>query len=103
MTDAVHAHFTFKDFPLEGGGSLAEVTLAYVTRGRPAGDGRNAILVTHGYNIVSATGLNPDPGDMLIVAPAFRVGYKVIGELSAGSRSADGTESARAALPAPAE
>lgn len=49
MTDAVHASFTFKDFPLEGGGSLAEVTLAYVTRGRPAGDGRNAILVTHGY------------------------------------------------------
>lgn len=49
MTDAVHASFTFKDFRLEGGGSLAEVTLAYVTRGRPAGDGRNAILVTHGY------------------------------------------------------
>ena len=46
-------------------------------------DGTNLILVTHGYNIVSATGLNPDPGDMLIIAPAFRVGYKVIGELSA--------------------
>lgn len=50
---------------------------------KPPTDGTNLILVTHGYNIVSATGLNPDPGDMLIIAPAFRVGYKVIGELSA--------------------
>ncbi len=49
----------------------------------PPNDGTNLVLVTHGYNIVSATGLNPDPGDMLIVAPAFRVGYKVVGELSA--------------------
>lgn len=49
----------------------------------PPKDGTNLILVTHGYNIVSATGLNPDPGDMLIISPAFRVGYKVIGELSA--------------------
>ena len=49
----------------------------------PPNDGTNLILVTHGYNIVSATGLNPDPGDMLIISPAFRVGYKVIGELSA--------------------
>ncbi len=46
-------------------------------------DGTNLVLVTHGYNIVSATGLNPDPGDMLIITPAFRVGYKIIGELSA--------------------
>ena len=49
----------------------------------PPKDGANLVLITHGYNIVSATGLNPDPGDMLIIAPAFRVGYKVIGELSA--------------------
>ena len=49
MTDASHATFTFSDFRLESGESLPEVTLAYVTRGRPAGDGRNAILVTHGY------------------------------------------------------
>jgi Histidine phosphatase superfamily (branch 1) len=46
-------------------------------------DGSNLILVTHGYNITSATGLNPDPGDMLIIEPAFRVGYRVVGELSA--------------------
>jgi Histidine phosphatase superfamily (branch 1) len=46
-------------------------------------DGSNIVLVTHGYNITSATGLNPDPGDMLIIEPAFRVGYRVVGELSA--------------------
>jgi homoserine O-acetyltransferase/O-succinyltransferase len=49
MTDAVQASYTFKDLRLESGESLPEVTLAYVTRGRPSGDGRNAILVTHGY------------------------------------------------------
>lgn len=49
MPDATHARFSCTDFPLTGGGSLLEVTLAYVTRGRLAPDGRNAILVTHGY------------------------------------------------------
>lgn len=49
----------------------------------PPNDGTNLVLVTHGYNIVSATGLNPDPGDMLIITPAFRVGFKILGELSA--------------------
>lgn len=50
---------------------------------QPPKDGTNLVLVTHGYNITSATGLNPDPGDMLIIEPAFRVGYRVVGELSA--------------------
>jgi homoserine O-acetyltransferase len=49
MSDATHDSFSFTDFSLAGGGSLPEVTLAYVTRGRLAPDGRNAILVTHGY------------------------------------------------------
>jgi Histidine phosphatase superfamily (branch 1) len=49
----------------------------------PPKDGSNLVLVTHGYNITSATGLNPDPGDMLIIEPAFKVGYRVVGELSA--------------------
>ena len=49
MSDAIHASFSFKDLSLTGGGSLPEVTLAYVTRGDLAPDGRNAILVTHGY------------------------------------------------------
>jgi homoserine O-acetyltransferase/O-succinyltransferase len=49
MTAAVRASFTFNDFLLESGEALPEVTLAYITRGRLAPDGRNAILVTHGY------------------------------------------------------
>jgi Histidine phosphatase superfamily (branch 1) len=49
----------------------------------PPKDGKNLVLVTHGYNITSATGLNPDPGDMLIIEHAFRVGFRVVGELSA--------------------
>jgi Histidine phosphatase superfamily (branch 1) len=50
--------------------------------GQPPGEG-NLIIVTHGYNIASAVGLNPDPGDMMIIAPDSRVGYRVLGELSA--------------------
>jgi homoserine O-acetyltransferase len=49
MSDAIHASVSFTDLPLAGGGALPEVTLAYVTRGSLAPDGRNAILVTHGY------------------------------------------------------
>jgi homoserine O-acetyltransferase len=49
MSDIVRDSFTFSDFPLGSGDSLPAVTLAYVTRGRLAPDGRNAILVTHGY------------------------------------------------------
>jgi homoserine O-acetyltransferase len=49
MSDAVRARYTFADFSLQGGDVLPEVTLAYATRGRLAADGRNAILVTHGY------------------------------------------------------
>ena len=49
MTGVVQASFTFNDFRLESGEILPEVTLAYVTRGHLASDGRNAILITHGY------------------------------------------------------
>src|SRR5262245_36076639 len=35
--------------PLENGQVLSDVTIAYETYGRLAPDGRNAILVTHGY------------------------------------------------------
>jgi homoserine O-acetyltransferase len=41
--------FTFRDFRLEAGAILPEVGIAYVTRGHLDADGRNAILVTHGY------------------------------------------------------
>lgn len=49
MSDTQHASFTFRDFRLSSGDTLPEVTIAYATRGRLAADGRNAILVTHGY------------------------------------------------------
>jgi homoserine O-acetyltransferase/O-succinyltransferase len=49
MSDIVHDSFSFKDLALQCGGALPRVTLAYVTRGRLAPSGRNAILVTHGY------------------------------------------------------
>ncbi len=49
MSDIVRESFSFADLPLQGGGALPRVTLAYVTRGKLAADGRNAILVTHGY------------------------------------------------------
>jgi homoserine O-acetyltransferase len=45
----VQDHFSFTDFPLDHGGTLPAVTLAYASRGQLAPDGRNAILVTHGY------------------------------------------------------
>jgi hypothetical protein len=42
----------------------------------------NIVIVTHGYNIVSAVGLNPDPGDFLIIVPSEGTGgYRVLGEL----------------------
>ena len=49
MQDIVHANFTFHDFRLTSGEVLPEVTIAYVARGALGADGRNAILVTHGY------------------------------------------------------
>ncbi|HEV8440929.1 MAG TPA: alpha/beta fold hydrolase [Methylomirabilota bacterium] len=41
--------FTVYGFALEGGQKLPEMTLAYETYGRLAADGRNAILITHGF------------------------------------------------------
>lgn len=41
--------FTTKNFTLENGHTLPELSLAYATYGRLAPDGRNAILVTHGF------------------------------------------------------
>jgi homoserine O-acetyltransferase len=49
MTGITHANFTFHDFRTTGGETLPEATLAYVTRGKLAPDGRNAVLITHGY------------------------------------------------------
>ena len=41
--------FTVPEFKLESGVVLPELTLAYETYGRLAPDGRNAILVSHGF------------------------------------------------------
>jgi len=49
MSDVTEATFSFRDFRLSGGETLPAVTIAYCTRGRLDPDGRNAILVTHGY------------------------------------------------------
>jgi homoserine O-acetyltransferase/O-succinyltransferase len=49
MPDISYANFTFSDFRTSRGDVLPEVTLAYGTRGTLAPDGRNAVLVTHGY------------------------------------------------------
>ncbi|MBN8873491.1 MAG: alpha/beta fold hydrolase [Rhodospirillales bacterium] len=50
MTEEIEqGQVTIPDFRLESGEVLPEATLAYVARGRLAADGRNAILVTHGY------------------------------------------------------
>ena len=37
------------DLKLRLGGTLRGAQLAYITRGRLAADGRNAVLLTHGY------------------------------------------------------
>jgi homoserine O-acetyltransferase len=49
MSETQHGSFTFADFRLQNGEVLPEVTIAYCTRGRLAPEGRNAVLVTHGY------------------------------------------------------
>jgi homoserine O-acetyltransferase len=49
MSDTAHASFSFTDFRLQSGDVMPEVTIAYCTRGTLAPDGRNAVLVTHGY------------------------------------------------------
>jgi homoserine O-acetyltransferase len=41
--------WTTRDFKLELGGVLPELTLAYESYGRLAADGRNAVLLTHGF------------------------------------------------------
>jgi homoserine O-acetyltransferase len=52
-TPALHAvtdrRFTARDFALERGRTLPEMTLAFETYGRLAADGANAILITHGF------------------------------------------------------
>ena len=48
--DAVESrHVVLKDFKLDSGAVLPELRIEYETYGKLAPDGRNAILMTHGY------------------------------------------------------
>ena len=48
--DAVEAKtFTLRDFALDGGAVLPELCIAYETYGKLAPEGRNAVLLTHGF------------------------------------------------------
>lgn len=49
MDPIAEGSVTLRNLHLQSGAVLPEATLGYVTRGRLAPDGRNAILVTHGY------------------------------------------------------
>jgi homoserine O-acetyltransferase/O-succinyltransferase len=49
MEPVVKRTWTTRDFRLESGQTLPELTLAYEAYGRLAADARNAILVTHGF------------------------------------------------------
>lgn len=42
-------NFLIRDFRLQNGEVMPEANIAYETYGRLAADGRNAVLVTHGY------------------------------------------------------
>ncbi|HXC13569.1 MAG TPA: alpha/beta fold hydrolase [Stellaceae bacterium] len=53
-------NFPIRDFRLQNGEVMPEVNIAYETYGRLAADGRNAVLVTHGYTSSHhAAGQNP--------------------------------------------
>ncbi|MBV8166738.1 MAG: hypothetical protein JO021_08090 [Alphaproteobacteria bacterium] len=49
LTTVQKQQFTTKNFPLVSGVVLPELSLAYETYGTLARDGRNAVLVTHGF------------------------------------------------------
>jgi len=57
-------YFEIRDFRLQNGAVMPKVGIAYETYGRLAADGRNAILITHGYtNHHHAAGRNPANGN----------------------------------------
>jgi homoserine O-acetyltransferase/O-succinyltransferase len=60
----VSQSFTTADFKLESGQILPELTLAYEVYGQLAADGRNAILITHGFT-GNHRAAGKDPADPL--------------------------------------
>src|SRR5438445_12165838 len=58
-------NFVITDFRLQSGAVMAEAKIAYETYGRLAADGRNAVLITHGYTSSHhAAGRSPANGDL---------------------------------------
>src|SRR5581483_10544539 len=56
--------FTLRDFRLANGAVMPEATIVYEAYGRLAPDGRNAVLITHGYTgSHHAAGRNPANGN----------------------------------------
>src|SRR5437764_7269054 len=56
--------FTLRDFPVADATVMPEATIVYETYGRLARDGRNAVLITHGYTgSHHAAGRNPSNGN----------------------------------------
>jgi len=64
--DAVEdRNFPIRDFRLQNGAVMPEVNIAYETYGRLSRDGRNAVLITHGYTSSHhAAGHNPANGNL---------------------------------------
>lgn len=57
-------YFSLRDFRLQSGTVMPEATIAYETYGRLDGNGRNAVLITHGYTSSHhAAGRNPANGN----------------------------------------
>jgi homoserine O-acetyltransferase len=57
-------YFETTDYPLELGGRLAKARIAYEAYGKLAPDGRNALLLTHGFTSSHhAAGRNPENGN----------------------------------------
>ena len=57
-------NFPIRDFRLQNGAVMPEAKIAYETYGRLARDGRNAVLITHGYTSSHhAAGRNPANGN----------------------------------------
>ena len=63
LDSVIKRTFTAYGFKLDSGVVLPEMTLAYETYGRPAPDGRNAILVTHGFTSSHHAAGKYSPGD----------------------------------------
>lgn len=63
MDSVVKRTWTMREFRLESGVTLPELTLAYESYGRLAADGGNAILVTHGFTSSQHAAGRHAPGD----------------------------------------